>query len=85
MAAEKVIVPVFPLPNFFLFPGTAVPLHIFEPRYRQLIEDLLDGPGRLAMAAVSDEDAARGLQNPPFFSIGGLGEIRHRRFPDGPS
>jgi Lon protease-like protein len=84
MAAAKTIVPVFPLPNFFLFPGTAVPLHVFEPRYRQLVEDLLDGPGRLVMASISDEDAARGLDRPPFFPIGGLGEvIRHRRFPDG--
>ena len=34
-----VVVPLFPLPNLFLFPGTLMPLHIFEPRYRQMIED----------------------------------------------
>ena len=28
--------PIFPLPNVVLFPGTYLPLHIFEPRYRQM-------------------------------------------------
>jgi Lon protease-like protein len=46
-------VPMFPLPNYFLFPGALAPLHIFEPRYRQMINDLLDGPGRLAMASLA--------------------------------
>ncbi len=32
---------VFPLPSAVLFPGTALPLHIFEPRYRELIRDAL--------------------------------------------
>jgi uncharacterized protein len=32
---------VFPLPSAVLFPGTALPLHIFEPRYRDLIRDAL--------------------------------------------
>jgi ATP-dependent Lon protease len=34
-------IPVFPLP-LVLFPGTRLPLHIFEPRYRQMLSDLLD-------------------------------------------
>ena len=33
------IIPVFPLPNFILFPKTAVPLNIFEPRYIAMIDD----------------------------------------------
>src|SRR5215469_548797 len=35
--------PLFPLGSV-LFPGLVLPLHIFEPRYRQLVEDLLAGP-----------------------------------------
>jgi Lon protease-like protein len=35
--------PLFPL-GTVLFPGLVLPLHIFEPRYRQLVEDLLAGP-----------------------------------------
>jgi uncharacterized protein len=36
--------PLFPL-GTVLFPGLVLPLHIFEDRYRQLVADLLDGPG----------------------------------------
>jgi Lon protease-like protein len=42
-------VPIFPIPGAFLFPHQVLPLHVFEPRYRQMIEDLLDGPGRLVV------------------------------------
>lgn len=35
-------IPLFPLPNVVHFPGTELKLHIFEPRYRQLVQDLLE-------------------------------------------
>ena len=77
------VVPVFPLPNVYLFPGTVMPLHIFEPRYRRMIEDLLDRPGRLVLATICDgEFDACG--RPALLEVGGLGEIgRHERLPDG--
>jgi Lon protease-like protein len=78
------IVPMFPLAAVFLFPGTLMPLHIFEPRYRRMIEDSLDGPGRIVMATVLEghEDELAGA--PPVHHIAGLGEImRHERLPDG--
>src|SRR6187402_533456 len=34
---------IFPLPNVTLFPGAALPLHVFEPRYRELTSDALAG------------------------------------------
>jgi Lon protease-like protein len=40
---------VFPLPRVVFFPGTPLPLHIFEPRYRALLRDCLKS-GRRAMA-----------------------------------
>jgi Lon protease-like protein len=43
---------VFPLPSVVLLPGTAVPLHIFEPRYRALVKDALESDGIFAMAQV---------------------------------
>lgn len=43
---------VFPLPSVVLFPGTAVPLHIFEPRYRQMVSDAYESDGVFAMANV---------------------------------
>src|SRR5882672_2663150 len=78
------IVPMFPLPNVFLFPGTLMPLHIFEPRYRQMIEDSLDGPGRLVVATVLEAHHDECAGAPPVHHVAGLGEIaRHERLPDG--
>src|SRR5947207_1631024 len=41
---------LFPLPNLVLFPHVMLPLHIFEPRYRQMTTDALAGDRLLAMA-----------------------------------
>ena len=78
------VVPLFPLPNLFLFPGTVMPLHIFEPRYRQMMEDSLDGPGRLVIGTVLEGHTDELMDSPPVHEIAGLGEIaRHERLPDG--
>jgi len=45
--------PLFPLP-LVLFPGTALPLHIFEPRYRQLLVDCLEGDRRFGIARLPE-------------------------------
>lgn len=37
------IVPLFPLPNVVLFPQVLLPLHIFEPRYREMVRDVAAG------------------------------------------
>jgi Lon protease-like protein len=36
-------IPIFPLPDTVFFPGTVLPLHVFEPRYRQLVAEHLEG------------------------------------------
>lgn len=41
---------VFPLPSVVLFPHTVLPLHIFEPRYRDLVRDALAGDRVMALA-----------------------------------
>lgn len=80
---NKPIVPVFPLPNVFLFPGCLMPLHIFETRYRDMIEDLLDRPGRLVMGTILEGEPSES-RAPTMHEVGGLGEIgRHERLPDG--
>jgi Lon protease-like protein len=43
---------VFPLPSAVLLPGGVMPLHIFEPRYRAMVKDAVDGDGVFAMAQV---------------------------------
>ena len=46
--------PIFPLP-LVLFPGASQPLHIFEPRYRRLLSDCLDGDRRFGIAYAAPE------------------------------
>lgn len=41
---------LFPLEGVALYPHQVLPLHVFEPRYRQMIGHALDGSGQLAMA-----------------------------------
>ncbi|HNA72611.1 MAG TPA: LON peptidase substrate-binding domain-containing protein, partial [Candidatus Obscuribacter sp.] len=43
MAKKNKILPLFPLPDVVLFPGSPLPLHIFEPRYRQMINTIMEG------------------------------------------
>lgn len=75
--------PLFALPNEWLFPYVILPLHIFEPRYRQMIEDILDGPGRIVVGTMV-EGTEQESPSPPVYPIAGLGEIgRHERLPDG--
>lgn len=72
-------VPMFPLPGLFLYPTQLLPLHIFEPRYRQMIGDSLDGHGRIVMGTILGDG-----EPPPVMQVAGLGEIvRHEKLPDG--
>ena len=68
-------VPVFPLPGVFLFPHTLLPLHIYEARYRQMVEDLQDQRGWLVISAIEAGHEADAPEQPPFYNVGGLGEI----------
>jgi hypothetical protein len=64
-------VPLFPLPGAILFPRSQLPLHIFEPRYREMVHDALEGAGRIGMIqphASEDEGA-------PLYPVGCVGEI----------
>jgi len=79
-------VPMFPLRGVFLLPRQILPLHVFEPRYRQLVEDVLDRSGRLVMATVLEGELDQASDGPPprVLPIAGLGEIaRHDKTPDG--
>ena len=78
------VVPLFALPHVWLFPYVILPLHIFEERYRQMIEDSLDRQGRIVVGTIQagHEDELTG--NPPVYPMAGLGEIgRHERAEDG--
>jgi len=43
------LLPIFPLPNLVFFPNTRLPLHVFEPRYRQMVTDALDTDKRFGI------------------------------------
>jgi ATP-dependent Lon protease len=49
---------VMTLPNATLFPQAMMPLHIFEPRYRQMLADALEGP-RMFCVAMQRQDVVR--------------------------
>jgi Lon protease-like protein len=78
------IIPLFPLANVVLYPATRVPLYIFEPRYRQMVEDALSGEGRIGMIAVPPAHAAAMRGDPPLFDVGCEGRIAQaQQRPDG--
>jgi Lon protease-like protein len=43
------LLPLFPLPNMVFFPSTRVPLHVFEPRYREMITDVMAAEQRVGI------------------------------------
>jgi Lon protease-like protein len=78
------VAPLFPLPKVFLYPGVVMPLHVFEPRYRQMVEDLLDARPWVVIAPIRAGHETDALGSPPFYPVGGLGEIvKHSRLQDG--
>ncbi|HET7453751.1 MAG TPA: LON peptidase substrate-binding domain-containing protein, partial [Thermoanaerobaculia bacterium] len=74
--------PLFPLPGVVLFPGTLLPLHVFEPRYRALVADALGGERMIGMAMI---DPAAPYADPPrLLPLGGAGRIvEEERLEDG--
>jgi Lon protease-like protein len=76
-------IPLFPLPGVVLLPGTLLPLHIFEPRYRAMVADALGGERTIGMAMLKPgwEEGAEPL---PVHPLGGAGEIvEAEELPDG--
>jgi Lon protease-like protein len=63
---------LFPLGGAILFPRSQIPLHIFESRYREMVRDAIDGPGRIAMIQpLRDDDDNRA----PLYEVGCVGDI----------
>jgi Lon protease-like protein len=70
--SRTLVVPIFPLPAAILFPRSQLPLHIFEPRYREMVRDAMDGAGRIGMIQphrVDDDNRA------PLYGVGCVGDI----------
>ena len=69
------VLPVFPLPNVVFFPYTYLPLHIFEPRYREMVKDAVSSGQCIGMALLRDgwEELYDGA--PPIFELGCVGRL----------
>jgi Lon protease-like protein len=77
-------IPIFPLPNVVLFPNVFLPLHIFEPRYRQMVQDALEGDRIVGMVLLRPGWEADYEGRPPVYPVGCAGLITHaERLPDG--
>ena len=70
MDAKPARMAIFPLAGAILFPRAQLPLHVFEERYRAMVEDALAGSGRIAMIQPLDEG-----ENPGLYRVGCVGEI----------
>jgi Lon protease-like protein len=76
--------PIFPLPSAVLLPFEMLPLHIFEPRYREMITDVLEAERPLAIAQLSSGWEGSYEGRPPVERICGVGVVsRSERLPDG--
>lgn len=68
--------PIFPLPETMLLPHAIMPLSIFEPKYRQMVDHAIDGSGQIAIATYSGtrwlEDKSKSV---PLRDVVCLGQI----------
>lgn len=75
---------LFPLPNLVLYPHVMQPLHIFESRYREMLEDALADDGLIAMAMLEPGWETDYDSRPPIAPYACLGKVMaHHRLEDG--
>ena len=70
--SRTLTIPIFPLAGAILFPRSQLPLHIFEPRYREMVRDAIDGPGQIGMIQplrIDHDNQA------PLYDVGCVGEV----------
>src|SRR5437016_4248140 len=78
------LLPIFPLPNVVLFPNVFLPLHIFEPRYREMVADALATDRLIGMVLLRPGWERDYEGRPPVYPIGCSGVITHAdRLADG--
>lgn len=87
------ILPIFPLTGALLLPGGHLPLHVFEPRYRNMVEESLAGEGFIGMIQPYSKEAVvysdggdpnAELDHPDLYQVGCAGYLEQwERFPDG--
>lgn len=78
-------VKLFPLPEATLFPNQGLPLHVFEPRYRELTRDALEGDRVIGIPQIRPGFTREGYAAAPaLYPLMGIGVItQHQDLPDG--
>ena len=83
MGRALAALPLFPLTTV-LFPGALLPLHVFEPRYRAMVRDVLDSHRTLSVVLVTDPNALDAHNHPAIAEVAGVGVIvDHVELPSG--
>jgi Lon protease-like protein len=78
------LLPLFPLPNVVLFPNVFLPLHIFEPRYREMVADAVASDRMIGMVLLRPGWERDYEGRPPIYSVGCSGVVTHaERLADG--
>ena len=70
-------IPIFPLDKVVLFPNVFLPLHVFEPRYRAMVSDALDGDRIIGMVLLRPGFESDYEGRPPVYGVGCAGVITH--------
>lgn len=84
LAAALQRLPLFPLPQTVLLPGALLPLHVFEPRYRTLVSEVLETHRVLSVVLITNTDAIDAHGHPAIAAVAGAGEIiDHVELPGG--
>ena len=80
------VIPIFSLPTVVFFPRTYLPLHIFEPRYREMVADIAQEGQCIGMALLKEGWESDYHGNPPVYETGCVGRLLNvQLFSDGRS
>lgn len=75
MKPATINVPLFPLPDTVFFPHTILPLHVFEPRYKAMISDALEGDNLVGVAQLRPGWHEDYFGSPQLYKVLGVGTI----------
>ncbi|MBN1517452.1 LON peptidase substrate-binding domain-containing protein [Candidatus Sumerlaeota bacterium] len=77
-------VPIFPLPGIVFFPNSILRLHVFEPRYREMTRDCIEGDGLMVVSLLKPGWENAYYESPAVYRVAGLGRVvDYKKFPSG--
>jgi uncharacterized protein len=75
MDAQYLYLPLFPLPNVVFFPRRLLPIHVFEPRDRKMVENVVSGDRLMGVALLKPGWESSYYDTPPVYRVMGMGKI----------